>query len=145
MSPFCTSQFVSFSLISQNESNSVGKGKTINQRPIFAFPPTCRWRGGRAKAYWGWYSSLSRAASPPLYSIQDRRRKTPPWCEASSGLPHFQLVGIFEIGVKMPQLGTKTAKEGVKMENFAKNYVKLDIFVQKGVNPKSGGSPESRD
>ena len=23
------------------------------------------------------------------------------------------------------------------MENFAQNYVKLDIFVQKGVNPKS--------
>ena len=41
---------------------------------------------------------------------------------------HFQLVGIFKIGVKMSQFGSKTAKKGVKMENFVQNYIKLGIF-----------------
>ena len=37
---------------------------------------------------------------------------------------HFQLVGIFKIGIKMPQFGSKIG-------HF------WNIFVQKGVNPKS--------
>ena len=42
----------------------------------------------------------------------------------------------------MSQFGSKTAQEGVKMKNFAQNLIRKighfwNIFVQKGVNPKS--------
>ena len=53
---------------------------------------------------------------------------------------HFQLVGIFKIWVKCLNLGQKQQKKG----KHGKNCTKLrkieifwNIFVQRGVNPKS--------
>ena len=50
---------------------------------------------------------------------------------------------VFKIGVKIALIWVKTAqKKRGKMENFAQNYVKLDIFGQVlGKSKISGGSP----
>ena len=57
------------------------------------------------------------------------------------GISTFSEICIFKDGVKMPQIGSKIAKKGVKLEKSAQKSATFDAFrtflIKKGVNPNS--------